>query len=112
MSLGLDDVGAADGDLVEPALLRRALTAGELTYADGASQVFRGDGTTTYVEGGRKSAGSWRVDPSGFFESFWPPSYRARYEVRWLMRGGVVRGLRFTELGRGEQFDGHFRDAA
>ncbi len=107
---GLDDVEVSDQDVVAPALIQRALTAGELVFPDGATQVFEADGGTTYVEHGRTTRGEWYVDDDGSFCSFWPPSYRARYDLRWLVEDGVIVGLRFTELGRGSRFDGRYRD--
>ncbi len=107
---GLDDVDVSDDDPVAPALMQRALTAGELVFADGATQVFEADGRTTYVENGRPTRGQWYVDEDGQFGSFWPPSYRARYDLRWMVENGVIVGLRFTELGRGSRFDGRYRD--
>ncbi len=107
---GFDDVGVSDGDVVAPAFIPRALTAGELVFSDGATQVFQADGGTTYVEGGRPSRGEWYVDDDGHFGSFWPPSYRASYDLRWMVEDGAIVGLHFTELGRGSQFDGRYRD--
>jgi hypothetical protein len=104
----LDDVEAADGDLVAPEVVPRAVTAGTLVFADGATQVFDAAGTTTYVEHGRRTAGEWYVDGDGCFGSFWPPGYRARYELRWIVEEGAVAGLRFVELGRGARFDGRY----
>ena len=106
----LNDVEVADGDVVTPALLPRALTAGELVFSDGATQVFEGDGGTTYVENGRPTRGQWYVDEDGRFGSYWPPSYRASYEVRWMVENDAVVGLRFTELGRASTFDGRYRN--
>ena len=106
--LGFDDLEVSDGDVVAPALIPRALTAGELVFSDGATQVFEADGTTTYVEHGRPTYGEWYVDEEGHFGSFWPPSYRATYDLRWIVRDEVV-GLRFTELGRGAVFEGRYR---
>jgi Alkylmercury lyase len=65
-----------------------------------------------------EQAHAWRVDdqepPVGdqvaHFGSFWPPSYRASYDLRWMVEDGAIVGLRFTELGRGSQFDGRYRD--
>ncbi len=107
---GFDDVEVSDRELVAPALIQRALTAGELVFADGATQVFEDDGGTTYVENGRPTRGEWYVDDDGHFGSFWPPSYRARYDLHWMVEDGVIVGLRFTELGRGSRFDGRYRD--
>ena len=107
---GFDDVEVSDHDVVAPALVERALTAGELVYPDGATQVFEADGTTTYVERDRPTRGEWYVDQDGHFGSYWPPSYRATYDLRWMVEDGAIVGLRFTELGRGSQFDGRYRD--
>ena len=83
--------------------------AGELVFSDGATQVFEAGGRTTYVENGRPTSGEWYVDDDGHFGSYWPPSYRARYEVRWMVEDGVIVGLRFTELGKGSRFDSRYR---
>ena len=40
---GFDDVDVSDHDLVAPEHIQCALTAGELVFADGATQVFEGD---------------------------------------------------------------------
>jgi hypothetical protein len=104
----LNDVSASDGDIVAPVLIPRALTAGELVFSDRATQVFEADGGTTYIENGRPTRGKWSVD-EGHFSSFWPPSYRASYELRWIVENGAIVGLRFTELGRGAQFEGRYR---
>jgi hypothetical protein len=86
----LDDVIVADGGVVAPDLMLRALTAGELVYPNGATQVFDAVGGTTYVENGRPTGGEWYVDGDGRFGSFWPPSYRADYDVRWIVEDGVA----------------------
>ena len=104
----LRGVSVSDGDIVAPALIPRAVTAGELVFSDRATQVFQADGETTYVENGRPTTGQWSVD-KGHFSSFWPPSYRASYELRWIVEDGTIVGLRFTELGRGSQFEGRYR---
>ena len=107
---GFGDLEVPDGDVVPPELIQRALTAGELVFPDGATQVFEADGGTTYVESGRPIRGEWYVDDDGRFGSFWPPSYRAGYDLRWMVEDGVIVGLRFTELGRGSRFDGRYRE--
>src|SRR5918995_4286554 len=107
---GLDDVEVSDGDVVAPALIPRALTAGELVFSKGATQVFEADGGTTYIENRRPTRGEWYVNDDGRFGSFWPPSYRASYDLRWMVEEGAIVGLRFTELGRGSRFDGRYRD--
>jgi hypothetical protein len=105
-----DDVEVSDGDVVAPALIQRALTAGELVFAAGATQVFDAGGGTTYVENGRPTRGEWYVDKDGRFGSFWPPGYRGTYDLHWLVEDGAIVGLRFTDLGQGTQFDGRYRD--
>ena len=107
---GLNDIKVSDGDMVAPALIPRAVTAGELVFSDHATQVFEADGGTTYVENGRPTRGEWYVDEDGHFGSFWPPSYRASYDLRWIVEDGAIVGLRFTELGQGSRFDGRYRD--
>ena len=107
---GFDDLEVSDGDVVAPELIARALTAGELVFPDGATQVFEPEGGTTYVERGRPTRGEWYVDDDRHFGSFWPPSYRARYDLRWMVEDGAIVGLRFIELGRGSRFDGRYRD--
>jgi hypothetical protein len=106
----LNDIKVSDGGIVAPALIPRALTAGELVFSDHATQVFEADGGTTYVESGRSTRGKWHVDDDGHFGSFWPPSYRASYELHWIVEDGAIVGLRFTELGGGSRFDGRYRD--
>jgi hypothetical protein len=105
-----DDLEVSDGDAVAPELIPRALAAAELVFPDGATQVFEADGGTTYVESGRPTRGEWYVDDDGRFGSFWPPSYRASYDLRWMVQEGVIVGLRFTELDRGSRFDGRYRE--
>ncbi len=107
---GFDDVEVSDGDVVAPALIPRALTAGELVFSDGATQVFDAGGATTYVEEGRPTRGEWYIDDDGHFGSFWPPSYRASYDLHWMVEDGAIVGLRFTELGRGSRSEGRYRD--
>ena len=106
----LNDIKVSDGDMVATALIPRALTAGELVFSDDATQVFEADGGTTYVENGRPTRGEWYVGDDGRFSSFWPPSYRATYDLRWIVENDAIVGLRFLELGRGSQFDGRYRD--
>src|SRR5689334_15121581 len=107
---GLSDIKVSDGDMVASALIPRAVTAGELVFSDHATQVFKADGGTTYVENGRPTKGEWYVDEDGHFGSFWPPSYRASYVLRWIVEDGAIVGLRFIERGRGSRFDGRYRD--
>ena len=107
---GFDDVDVSDGDVVAPALIPRALTAGELVFSDGATQVCEADAGPSYLERGRPARGEWYVDDDGHFGSFWPPSYRASYDLRWMVEDGAIVGLRFTELDRGSPFDGRYRE--
>jgi hypothetical protein len=93
-----EGVAAVDGEWVAPFLVRRALTAGSIVYEDGATQVFRSDGMTTFVENGRVSAGEWTVDETGRFGSFWPPYYTSGYRPALARRGRAHRRVRF--LGR------------
>ncbi|NIK61387.1 hypothetical protein [Kribbella shirazensis] len=104
---GLEDIAVADEALVTPDLVPRALTAGELVYADGATQIFDADGGTTYVDNGRPTRGRWYIDEDGRFGSFWPPSYRSAYDLRWMVEDGAVVGLRFTARD-GTSFDGRY----
>jgi hypothetical protein len=101
-----------DGEPVAARDLPAAVTAAPLQYTDGSRQSFLTSGLTTYVENGHPTEGQWSVDDEGRFTSFWPPSYRATYEVTWLVVGGQATGLRFVDLRTGERFDGHFRPNA
>lgn len=109
MSKNLDDVSVDDGAPVPAGEIPAALTAGRLVYSDGATQTFDSDGTTRYLEGGRESEGTWSVGEDGHFCSFWPPSYRASYDLRWVVEGGGVVGLRFLDLRSGSRFDGRYQ---
>ena len=109
MIKALQKIDVADNDAVAVEQIPLALTAGKFLYDDGSTQVFEADGTTTYVERGGETRGRWHVDDKGRFCSFWPPSYRACYDLRWLVEGGKIVGLRFTELKGGERFHGRYR---
>jgi hypothetical protein len=97
-----------NGELVAVDDMPSALTAGPLVFSDGATQVFTADGVTTYVEHGRKTTGEWSVVSDGMFCSFWPPDYRATYRLTWIVEGSSPTGLSFTEVGRGQRFDGRY----
>ncbi|TCM36957.1 hypothetical protein EV648_12133 [Kribbella sp. VKM Ac-2568] len=99
---------AEDGAAVAAADIPKAVTAGRLVYADGATQVFATDGRTTYSERGSDSVGEWYIDDSGRFCSFWPPSYRACYALRWMVEDERIVGLRFTGVRDGVTFDGRY----
>lgn len=103
----LRGIQAEDGAAVAVADIPKAVTAARLVYADGATQVFTTDGRTTYSERGSDSAGEWYVEDSRFC-SFWPPSYRACYALRWMVEDGRIVGLRFTGLRDGVTFDGRY----
>ena len=105
----LENLAVADADPVRTEHIATALTAGRFAYADGATQTFEPGGGTTYVEHERPSHGEWSVDSEGRFCSFWPPSYRACYDLHWIVENGSVVGLRFTELDRGSVFVGRYR---
>jgi hypothetical protein len=108
MIKALQEMDVADDEPVAIEQIPLALTAGHFVYNDGSTQVFEVDGATTYVEHGRATHGRWHVDDKGRFCSFWPPSYRACYDLRWVVETGKVVGLRFTELQGGERFDGRY----
>jgi hypothetical protein len=115
---------AAD-DVVE------AVTRAPLRYQDGSTQVFTPDGNTTFVEHGRRTSGEWGVDHEGSFWSFWPPDYRASYDVYWIMGAentgaelagtdaartggadavaGAASGVRFVERHGGAVSDGRYQ---
>jgi hypothetical protein len=105
----LGNIHVMDGDPVATEHIPTALTAGNFIYGDGATQVFEPSGATTYVQQGQKTRGEWYLDDNGHFCSFWPPSYRACYELRWIVEEGRIAGLRFTQLGQRSRFDGRYR---
>lgn len=103
------DFDVVDGELVEATDMPAALTAGTFVFTDGATQTFTADGRTTYIEGGRPTHGEWGVLGNGRFSSFWPPSYRAAYVVRWIVEGGIPVGISFTEARSGSEFAGRYQ---
>jgi hypothetical protein len=110
MTSFLDHIEADDGAVIDPEHIPVALTAGTLLFDDGAIQVFDSDGTTTYTEHGRPSAGTWYVEGQAFC-SFWPPSYTGCYRLTWLVEGGSITGLRFDDLKNPSQFVGRYQGA-
>jgi hypothetical protein len=108
MSSRFDDLNAADGDLVQANDMPDALTEATLHFRDGATQVFTADGKTTYVKQGRSSRGEWSIIDDGEFSSFWPPSYRATYALRWIVEEGAVTGLSFIHEETAGRFDGRY----
>jgi hypothetical protein len=110
---GLEDLDVVDGEPVAASLIPRAVTAGELRFADGATQTFDAGGDTRYVEtDGRPTQGKWYVDEDGRFCSLWPPTYRACYDLLWIVEADEIAGLSFTEPGQGTRFDGRYRTPA
>ncbi|MFG3660947.1 hypothetical protein [Streptomyces sp. NPDC047706] len=105
----LDGMAAQDGARVPTEQIPAAVTAGSLVYSDGATQTFDPDGSTRYFEAGRRTEGMWSVDESGHFSSFWPPSYRASYDLHWVVEEEQIVGLRFTDLRHGVRFDGRYQ---
>lgn len=101
-----------DGDPVAAQDLPAAVIAAPLEYTDGSRQWFLASGLTTFIKNGHPTEGGWSLDDDGRFTSFWPPSYRATYEVSWLVTGGQVTGLRFVDIRSGDRFDGHFQTDA
>ena len=108
----LVELDVRDGEPVATRDLPAAVTAAPLRYTDGSRQWFLASGRTTYVENDHPTEGQWSVDNHGRFTSFWPPPYRATYEVTWLVAGGRVTGLRFVDTRTGDRFDGHFHTSA
>ncbi|WP_426242230.1 hypothetical protein [Nocardioides sp. LHG3406-4] len=108
MSAALPTTQASDGEPVPAEDMLAALTSAELVYSDGATQTFDPNGSTIYVEHGQSTTGEWAVVEDGRFSSFWPPSYRATYDVRWLVKDGGVVGLSFTDA-HGQRYDGLYR---
>ncbi|MFJ5212819.1 hypothetical protein [Streptomyces nigra] len=109
MVSNLEGVTAEDGASVPAEQIAAAVTAGSFIYGDGATQSFDADGTTRYVEHGRPTEGTWSVEADGRFSSFWPPSYQAFYDVRWMVEHRKIVGLRFIDLRNGASFDGLYQ---
>ncbi|QYN26443.1 hypothetical protein K1T34_42260 [Amycolatopsis sp. DSM 110486] len=104
----MESLSPADGEQVATKNLLAALTAGRIVYDNGAEQVFDHSGVTTYVDRGHPTRGDWYVDADGRFASFWPPSYRASYDLYWMVEDGSIVGLRFIHCGDGSQFSGRY----
>lgn len=105
----LSEIHAVNGDVVATEHIRTALTAGRFTYEDGSTQVFEPAGATIYVERGRPTEGTWYLGDDGRFCSFWPPNYRACYDLHWIVENGTIVGLRFLGVDRGSSFTGRYR---
>ncbi|MEU5565010.1 hypothetical protein [Micromonospora musae] len=98
-----------DGQPIAAVDMISALTAAQLVFSDGATQSFTADGRTTYVDRGTPSAGEWSVTGDGTFASFWPPTYRATYTIRWIVEEGVPVGVSFTDIRSGVGYEGRYR---
>jgi len=98
----------ADGDPIPRRAIDDVLTAGDFVFDDGATQTFRPNGTTTYVESGRPTEGEWYVEEDGRFCSFWPPAYTGCYNLKWLVEHGETAGVRFVEVDTGREFNGRY----
>jgi hypothetical protein len=98
-----------DGDPISADDIPGALTAAPLVYDDGSTQIFELDGETTFFEHGSPTRGEWSVDGSGHFTSFWPPTYRASYELRWIVESGKTAGVLFAEIGSGQLSRGRYQ---
>ena len=61
-----------------------------------------------YLEERPSTEGEWYVDDDGRFCSFWPPSYRACYDLYRMVEHGRVVGIQFAELLGGSTFEGRF----
>ena len=108
MTNELNALGVRDGDRVDAVQIPAALTAALVRYQDGSTQTFSLDGTTRYIEPGQTTLGEWQVDEQGRFCSFWPPSYRACYDLAWIVEVGLVVGLRFADVSGGPTFVGRY----
>jgi hypothetical protein len=97
-----------NGEAVAAEQIAVAVTAGRLRYDDGATQVFEIGGTTTYVEHGNETHGEWYVEDNGRFCSFWPPTYRACYDLLWTVENATIVGLEFIDRGQASRFTGRY----
>ena len=93
----LDDLNPSDGEPIDTGDVPGVPTTSAFLYADGSTQTFTPDGKTIYIENGLPTAGEWSVNRKGRFVSFWPPSYRSTYELRWLVEEGHTTGVRFDD---------------
>ncbi|MEU4294808.1 hypothetical protein AB0E63_41855 [Kribbella sp. NPDC026596] len=105
MDIVLKDIHAMNGEAVAREHIAGAVAAAHLVYADGATQIFERNGSTSYAEDGQVTRGEWYVDNRGRFCSFWPPSFRACYRLHWLVEDGAIVGLTFVDLSERSRFD-------
>lgn len=87
---------AGEWQALSGAEIAEALAGRELTYGNGAVQVFRDSGATTYRAGAGLSEGRWRV-ADGEYCSNWPPS--ATWSCYALERDTETGRLRFAGAG-------------
>lgn len=118
---GHEPSGNGNGRCIAADDVVEAVTRAPLRYQDGSTQVFTPDGNTTFVEHGRSTSGEWGVDHEGSFWSFWPPDYRASYDVYWIMdaegedaegagtASRTASGVRFVERHGGAVSDGRYQ---
>ena len=88
--------------------IAEAVTRAPFAYGDGATQTFTADGRTAYTENGATSEGEWGVTDRGRFWSFWPPDYRAEYDVFRIADGDQTVGVRFVDNTTGATSDGRY----
>ena len=105
----LEHLNVEDGDAVRTEDIPAAVTAGTIVYDNGTTQVFDADGGTVFFEQGDRTTGEWYVDDDGRFCSFWPPDYRACYDLFWIMESGKVAGLAFAQVGGGDISRGRYQ---
>lgn len=84
---------AEDWRALSGAEIAEALTGRELTYENGAVQVFREGGGTSYGAGAGFSEGHWRVEGDEYCSN-WPPA--AIWSCYGLERDGETGRLRFA----------------
>lgn len=96
------------GEPIDADDIAEAVTRASFTYPDGATQTFTADGRTSYTENGATADGEWGVTDRGRFWSFWPPDYRAEYEVFRIRSGDENVGVRFVDNTSGATSDGRY----
>ena len=96
MAIGLclaTPVLAEDWQALSGLEITEALAERELTYENGAEQVFHPEGGTTYRAGVGQSEGRWRVEGDEYCSN-WPPS--ASWSCYALERDAETGRLRFA----------------
>lgn len=107
MSHAEQSAGRTDGRIAADDI-SEAITRAPFAYPDGATQTFTADGRTAFIENGVISQGEWGVTASGRFWSFWPPDFRAEYDVFGLVDGDRPTGVRFVDITSGATSDGRY----